>query len=79
MDGDFPLEPVRLKVSGERVSCSPRQALEWDWGYSTARTLYAEKGNVENRVKNQGENFPLIIDICTHIFSKARAKLGKIC
>ena len=30
-------------------------------------------------VENQGEIFPLIVDIRRHTFSKARAKLGKIC
>jgi hypothetical protein len=54
IDGDFPLEPVRLKMSGERVSGSPRQALEWDWGYRTARTLYAKKGIIH------AKDFPLV-------------------
>ena len=54
MEGDFPLEPVLLKVSGERVSCSPRQALEWSWGYITARSLYAAKGII------RAEDFPLV-------------------
>ena len=54
MHGDFPLEPVRLRVSGERVSCSPHQALEWAWGYNTACALYAEKGII------RAEDFPLV-------------------
>jgi hypothetical protein len=44
MVGDFPFEPVRLKLSGERVCGSPCQALEWDWGYGVAQSLYLEKG-----------------------------------
>jgi hypothetical protein len=42
-EGDFPFEPTRFKLSGTRVCSSPHQSLEKDWGYRTARTLYAEK------------------------------------
>ena len=54
MEGDFPFEPTRFKLSGTRVCSSPRQLLEKDWGYRTARTLYAEKNLV------QKEDFHLV-------------------
>jgi hypothetical protein len=54
MEGNFPFELVRLWLSGERVCRSPRQALEWDRGYKTARMLYADKGII------RGEDFDLI-------------------
>ena len=47
MEGDFPFEPTRFKLSGIRVCTSPRQSLEKDWGYRTARTLYAEKDIIQ--------------------------------
>ena len=40
MKGDFPFEIVKLKLSGKRVSGSPRQALEANWGYCVARPLF---------------------------------------
>jgi len=43
MEGDFPFEPIRFKLSGARVCSSTRQSLEKDWGYQIVRTLYAEK------------------------------------
>jgi hypothetical protein len=43
MKGDFPFEPIRFKLSGKRVCSSPRLSLEKDWGYRTARALFAEK------------------------------------
>jgi hypothetical protein len=43
ISGDFPFKLVNVKVSGEWVSGSPRQALEASWGYRTARSLFSEK------------------------------------
>ena len=43
MKGDFPFEIVKLKLSGKRVSGSPRQALEANWGYCAARSLFDPK------------------------------------
>jgi hypothetical protein len=43
MEGDFPFEPTRFKLSGKRVCTSPQQSLEKDWGYQTAQSLYAKK------------------------------------
>jgi hypothetical protein len=40
MEGDFPFETVKLKLSGKRVSGSPRQALEGDWGYCATQSLF---------------------------------------
>jgi hypothetical protein len=40
MEGDFPFEIVKLILSGKRVSGSPRQALEADWGYPATRLLF---------------------------------------
>jgi hypothetical protein len=54
MEGDFPFEPTRFKLSGSRVCSSPQQSLEKDWGYRTARTLYAEKDII------QKEDFHLV-------------------
>ncbi len=54
MEGDFPFKPIRFKLSGTRVCSSPRQSLEKDWGYRTARNLYAEKNIV------QKEDFHLV-------------------
>ena len=54
MEGDFPFEPTRFKLSGTTVCSSPRQSLEKDWGYRTAQTLYAEKNIV------QKEDFHLV-------------------
>ncbi len=44
MTCDYPFKLVCLRLSGERVCGSPRQGLEWDWGYQTALNLYADKG-----------------------------------
>ncbi len=44
MEGDFPFEPVRVKISKVRVCGSPRQTLESDWGYGTAQKLFNYKG-----------------------------------
>ena len=33
MEGDFPFKIVKLKLLGKKVSSSPWQALEADWGY----------------------------------------------
>jgi hypothetical protein len=49
--GDFPFEPIRFKLSGSRVSTSPRQSLEKDWGYRRTQLLYTEKDII------QKENF----------------------
>ena len=43
ISGDFPFEVVRMKLSGKRVSGSPRLALEADWGYRAARELFEKK------------------------------------
>ena len=43
MKGDFPFKIVKLKLSGKGVSGSPRQALEADWGYRTAWSLFDSK------------------------------------
>jgi ribonuclease HI len=48
MEGDFPFKPIRFKLSGARVCSSPRQSLEKDWGYRTARTL-CRKGHITKR------------------------------
>ncbi len=42
--GDFPFAPVLVKVSGIRVCGSPQLALEVDWGYRTAKSLFDKKG-----------------------------------
>jgi hypothetical protein len=49
MEEDFPFEPVRFKLSENRVSGSPRQALEADWGFRAARSLFAEKNIIQER------------------------------
>ena len=54
MKGDFPFKIVKLKVLGKRVSGSPRQALEADWGYHTARLLFDSKNIIRQ------ENFHLV-------------------
>jgi hypothetical protein len=54
MEGNFPFEPTRFKLSGSRVCSSPRQSLEKDWGYRTAQALYAEKSII------QKEDFHLV-------------------
>jgi hypothetical protein len=46
MEGDFPLEPVQIKLSGKRICGSIRQALEADWGHRTAKALFDEKNIV---------------------------------
>jgi hypothetical protein len=46
MEGDFPLEPIRIKLSGKRITGSIRQALEADWGHRTAKALFDEKNIV---------------------------------
>ncbi len=43
MEGDFPFEPIRFKLSGQSVSGSPCLALELDWGYCIAKSLFNEK------------------------------------
>jgi hypothetical protein len=43
MEGDFPFEIVKVKLSGKSVSGSPWQALEADWGYRAARSLFDSK------------------------------------
>ncbi len=52
--GDFPFAPVLVKVSGIRVCGSPQLALEVDWGYRTAKSLFDEKGIV------RAEDFHLV-------------------
>ncbi len=46
IDGDFPFAPVLVKISGIRVCGSPRHALEVNWGYRMAKSLFDEKGIV---------------------------------
>jgi hypothetical protein len=41
--GNFPFEIVKLKMSGMRVSGSPWQGLEADWGYCAAQLLFDSK------------------------------------
>jgi hypothetical protein len=43
MEGDFPFEVIKFKLAGKRVSESPQQALEADWGYHAALELYDAK------------------------------------
>jgi hypothetical protein len=43
LQGYFTFELVKIKVSGNRVSGFPRQALETDWGYHTAQSLFSDK------------------------------------
>ncbi len=43
LGGDFPFELVKIKVSGVQVSGSPHQALETDWGYRAAQSLFSDK------------------------------------
>jgi hypothetical protein len=43
MEGDFPFEVVKFKLLGKRVSRSPQQALEADWGYRAPLELYDTK------------------------------------
>ncbi len=43
MEGDFPFEVVKFKLSGKRVSGSPWQVLKMDWGYRAALELYDTK------------------------------------
>ena len=43
MEGDFPFEVVKFKLLGKRVSRSPQQALEADWGYCAPLELYDTK------------------------------------
>jgi hypothetical protein len=54
IEGDFPFEPIRFKLSGSRVCSSPQQSLENNWGYQTAQALYAEKNII------QKEDFHLV-------------------
>ncbi len=42
LQGNFPFELVKIKVSGNWVSWSPRQALKMDWGYRTVQ-LFSDK------------------------------------
>jgi hypothetical protein len=46
IEGDFPFAPVHFKLSDVRVCGSPRLALEADWGYHTAKSLFDKKGLV---------------------------------
>jgi hypothetical protein len=43
LQGDFPFELVKIKVSGIRVSGFSRQALKMDWGYRAAQFLFSDK------------------------------------
>ncbi len=43
MERDFPFEVVKFKLLVKRVSGSPRQALEVDWGFCAAQELYDTK------------------------------------
>ncbi len=52
--GDFPFAPVLVKVSGIKVCGSPRLALEVDWGYRTAKSLFDKRGI------NHAEDFNLV-------------------
>jgi hypothetical protein len=54
MEGDFPFEVVKFQLLGKRMSRSPRQALEADWGYHAALELYDTKDI------NQREDFHLV-------------------
>ncbi len=54
MEGDFPFEIVKLKLSGKRVSGSPWEALEADWVYWAAWALYESKNIIRQ------ENFHLV-------------------
>ena len=42
-EGDYPFELVSLKLEGQRINGSPRQALQQHWGYSAAKALFATK------------------------------------
>ena len=42
-EGDYPFEMVSIKLTGQRVSGSPRQALQEHWGYNAAKELFGEK------------------------------------
>ena len=54
MKGDFSFEIVKLKLPGKRVSGSPCQALEADWGYCAAWLLFVSKNIIRQ------ENFHLV-------------------
>jgi hypothetical protein len=54
MEGDFPFEIVKLKLLGKRVSGSLRQALDANWGYCTAQSLFDSKNIICK------ENFHLV-------------------
>jgi hypothetical protein len=54
MEGEFPFEVIKFKLLGKRVSESPRQALEADWGYHAALELYDTKDII------QREDFHLV-------------------
>jgi hypothetical protein len=49
MTGNFLFEVVKLKLSGKRVCVSPRRAIEYDWGYRAAQTLFSEKDIVRKK------------------------------
>jgi hypothetical protein len=49
ISGGFPFELVNMKVSDERVSGSPCQALEASWGYRAARSLFSKKKHYPTR------------------------------
>lgn len=42
-EGDYPFELVSLKLDGQRINGSSRQALQQHWGYSAAKSLFATK------------------------------------
>ena len=42
-EGDYPFEMVSIKLTGQQVSGSPRQALQEHWGYNAAKELFGEK------------------------------------
>jgi hypothetical protein len=42
MTGNFSFEVVGLKLLGKQVCGSPRRALEFDWGYCKAQTLFLD-------------------------------------
>jgi hypothetical protein len=54
MEGNFLFEPVRFKLSGQRVSGPPRLALESDWGYCIAKSLFDKKNII------RADNFDLV-------------------
>jgi hypothetical protein len=43
LQGNFPFELVKIKVSSNWVSGSPHQAIERDWGHHAAQSLFSDK------------------------------------